>query len=191
MWFDNCENSCIGLCAKQLVSQSVGKFFSLRLQLIPWFLKLVDPKLLTQNILLFAALSYQEDPGLVASLSALKPQPAKKWNIPPLFPKVIINIIVILIIYNPLVTNVTNIIIITLNKRPVSTSMHCTMSSALKNKDKDRPKWWPGLLFSQLELFQITIFGLFPICSFIFNVYPLIWGQRHATLSYIHCGHNN
>jgi len=29
----------------------------------------------------------KEDPGLVASLSALKPQPAKKWNIPPLFPK--------------------------------------------------------------------------------------------------------
>jgi len=29
----------------------------------------------------------KEDPGLVASLSALKPQPAKKWNIPPLVPK--------------------------------------------------------------------------------------------------------
>jgi len=29
----------------------------------------------------------KEDPGLVASLSALKPKPAKKWNIPPLVPK--------------------------------------------------------------------------------------------------------
>ena len=35
---------------------------------------------------------------MVASLSALKPQPAKKWNILPLDTKVIIIIIVVIII---------------------------------------------------------------------------------------------
>ena len=42
----------------------------------------------------FCSLSFQEqEQRLVASLSALKPQPAKKWNLPPLAIKVLIIII--------------------------------------------------------------------------------------------------
>ena len=36
-------------------------------------------------------LSQEEQEGLAASLSALKPKPAKKWNIPPLQTKVLLD----------------------------------------------------------------------------------------------------
>merc|ERR1712012_504963 len=49
----------------------------------------------TLTALLVAAaslpLNTQEEEGLAASLSALKPQPAKKWNIPPLQTKVLLD----------------------------------------------------------------------------------------------------
>ena len=37
-------------------------------------------------------MSQEEQEGLAASLSALKPQPAKKWNIPPLQTKVLLDL---------------------------------------------------------------------------------------------------
>ena len=36
-------------------------------------------------------MSQEEQEGLAASLSALKPKPAKKWNIPPLQTKVLLD----------------------------------------------------------------------------------------------------